>query len=171
MKIDRIGAICELFSHAYYSCLPTSHSSWKQTEDMISFYWEVVEDINLMTELQDKLLEEIIYHPAHSLPISGYHKYQTAAWLDKIASSQGWKLCDKFRQDLMDYQTSVIQPFVIKTYTRYSTVVSLLEEQTGQLTRGSTGLISWQGCVARAPRCVWMPISWFSIRRLSSSPS
>ena len=155
MKIDRIGAICELFSHAYYSCLPTSHSSWKQTEDMIRFYWEVVTDVKLMLELQTELIKKIVNHQAHNLPVSGYHKYNTAVWLDNIASSQGWKLCEKFRQYLMEYQTSCVQPFVFKSYTRYDVVVSLLEEQTGQLTRGSTGLISWQGATCLLDWADW----------------
>ena len=49
MRIDRAGAICDLWCHAYYSCLPTSLSVWQLTSDMIEVAWELEME---MTSLQ-----------------------------------------------------------------------------------------------------------------------
>ena len=86
-KVDRVGVICELFSHAYYSFLPVSHVLWRQTEDMISLYWEsmdtkgdsivdnkgnsMMDVITRMEEMQARMLKEIEQHPAFRLPVSG----------------------------------------------------------------------------------------------------
>ena len=34
MKVDRAGAVVELYTAAYYSCLPTTHPLWQQAADM-----------------------------------------------------------------------------------------------------------------------------------------
>ena len=81
-KVDRVGVICELFSHAYYSFLPVSHVVWRQTEDMISLYWESMDTrvdsmdpkldrVTRMEEMQDRMVREIEQHPAFGLPVSG----------------------------------------------------------------------------------------------------
>ena len=62
MKIDRVGAIKEMFTMSYFSFLPTSHSVWKQTSDMISLYWDLGQDISIMEQLQQTLLEAVINH-------------------------------------------------------------------------------------------------------------
>ena len=143
MKIDRAAAICDLWCHAYYSCLPTSLSVWQSTSDMVEVAWGLGMD---MASLQERMLDSLARHPGHDLPVSVYHRYEAAKWLDSLATSQGWTLCSQFREDLQRLEGSEIRPWVFKTYKRGDTChVSLLEEQTGQLTRGSTGLISWQG--------------------------
>ena len=54
-----------------------------------------------------------------------------------------------------------MKPWVFKCYTRDpETRVCLLEEQTDQLSRGSTGLISWQGA-----RCLLDWAEWSNILR------
>ena len=55
MKIDRVGAILDLFLHAYFSFLPTSSRVWSQTSDMISLYWDLTKDPDKMLELQEKM--------------------------------------------------------------------------------------------------------------------
>ena len=143
MKIDRVGAICDLWCHAYYSFLPTSLSVWQQTSDMI----EVACDLGMdMAGLQERMLDSLDKHPAHLVPVSSYHRYEAARWLQSLATSQGWPLCPRFYEDLQRLENSEVKPWVFKTYKRGHTChVILLEEQLGQLTRGSTGLISWQG--------------------------
>ena len=70
-KIDRVSAICDLFCHAYYSFLPTSHVSWCQTEDMITLYWEMTESRDKMEELQVRMMEQVEQHSGNILPVSG----------------------------------------------------------------------------------------------------
>ena len=49
-----------------------------------------------------------------------------------------------------------MKPWVFKCYTRdQETRVCLLEEQTDQLSRGSTGLISWQGATCLLDWAEW----------------
>ena len=59
-KVDRVEVICEMFSHAYFSFLPVSHVVWRQTEDMISLYWDSldtqVDRDSRMEEMQDRML-------------------------------------------------------------------------------------------------------------------
>ena len=143
MKIDRAGAICDLWCNAYYSCLPTSLSVWQLASDMMEVAAELGMD---MASLQERMVVSLAKHPGHSLPVSLYHQHEAAKWLESLATSQGWTLCPQFRQDLQRLEDSEIKPWVFKTYKWGDTChVFLLEEQTGQLTRGSTGLISWQG--------------------------
>ena len=70
MKIDRVGAILDLFLHAYFSFLPTSSRVWSQTSDMISLYWDLTKDPDKMLELQEKMIAAIRDHPSSKYPVS-----------------------------------------------------------------------------------------------------
>ena len=48
--------------------------------------------------------------------------------------------------------------FVLRTHSMAGELVCLLEEQLGQLTRGSTGLVSWQGASALLDWAQWSGI-------------
>ena len=73
MKIDRVGAILDLFTHAYFSFLPTNNRVWSLTKDMISLYWELSQDsdrMKRMVELQERMVEAIRDHPGYNYPVS-----------------------------------------------------------------------------------------------------
>ena len=59
------------------------------------------------------------------------------------------------QQPLDEPESSEMKPFVFKTFIQPDCVLSLLEEQTNQLTRGSTGLITWQGATCLLDWANW----------------
>ena len=72
MKIDRVGAILDLYTHAYFSFLPTTNRAWSKVSDMINLYWELTKDPDKMLELQEKMEGAIRDHPASKYPVSRY---------------------------------------------------------------------------------------------------
>ena len=95
MKIDRVGATLELFTHAYFSFLPTTHRVWSQTADMINLHWEVCMDSQEMLSLQERMLDALRSPPSSRFPVSGYHRYCAAEWLELLSREGGWELCRK----------------------------------------------------------------------------
>ena len=73
--MKRDDSFCELFNHAYYSFLPVSHMVWRQTEDMVTLYWDSldsqVDRVDRMMEMQERMIKEVQEHPAFRLPVSG----------------------------------------------------------------------------------------------------
>ena len=84
-----------------------------------------------------------------------YHKYRAAEWLACLAREDGWEVSHHFRADLELGGESLPQQFVLRTHQRAGVRVSLLEEQRQQLTRGTTGLVSWQGATALLDWAEW----------------
>ena len=83
-----------------------------------------------------------------------YHKYRAAEWLDLLAREEGWEMVPQFRSDL-ELRGCQPQQFVLRTHQRSGLKVCLLEEQREQLTRGTTGLVSWQGAAALLDWAEW----------------
>ena len=154
MKIDRVGAILDLYTHAYFSFLPTTNRAWSKVSDMINLYWELSQDPGKMVELQEAMVRSLATHPSSRYPVSGYHKLAAAQWLAEGARDGGWELCQELREDLSLSQCEMCQ-FVLRTHTMADRMIWLLEEQRDQLTRGSTGLVSWQGASALLDWAVW----------------
>ena len=158
MKIDRAGAVLDLFTHAYFSFLPTTSRVWSQTSDMINLYWELSQDSDKMLELQQGMLRSLCEHPSSSrCPVSRYHKLRAAEWLAGVAQEGGWELCREFREELTVLATTrpEMTAFVLRTHNMAGRLTWLLEEQRDQLTRGTTGLVSWQGAAALLDWAGW----------------
>ena len=83
-----------------------------------------------------------------------YHKYRAAEWLASLAREDGWEAAPQFRADL-ELADCPPQQFVLRTHHRAGLQVCLLEEQREQLTRGTTGLVSWQGAAALLDWAEW----------------
>ena len=88
--------------------------------------------------------------------VFSYHKYRAAEWLDSLAREEGWEVAQQFRGDL-ELRDCQPQQFVLRTHPhqRAGVKVCLLEEQREQLTRGTTGLVSWQGAAALLDWAEW----------------
>ena len=83
-----------------------------------------------------------------------YHRYRAADWLACLAREEGWQVSQQFRAEL-ELLGCQQQQFVLRTHQRSGLRLSLLEEQRGQLTRGTTGLVSWQGAAALLDWAEW----------------
>ena len=122
-----------------------------------------------MVSLQERLAAALAVHPAARIPVSDLHiRYYSnpltpvavlqccraaADWLAGLAVEHGWPPPEQLSTACNS--ALPLHPFVFRSVSRGGEVVSLLEEQTEQLTRGSTGLVSWQGAAALTDWAHW----------------